>query len=746
MKLNLSEEQILLQDSVTKIFATESNGERVRKAEATGFDPALWQQMHMAGILTMRVPEDIGGLGSGLLDALLVAEQAGRYLVSVPFAESLVAVRLLAELANDGHSKALLERAVAGAQISIALKEVEEHTPLLVSGVSQAVAVLALEGDNVWIINPTASEISHDNLGSACLGHLQPLYDSDDQRTLLASGSKARASFEAAIEEWKLLTASMLFGLAQRGLEMAAEYSRERMAFGRPIGSFQGIAHRLADAITEVEGSQLLNWRTAWAIAEEHEDAAALVSMAFWWAAQSASSAMASALHTYGGYGMSMEYDIQLYYRRAKALSLQAGDPQLELERVATRLWSSTRPSTQQSVSLPDAGICELDFSLGKDAEAFASEVRDYFDEKLTPELKQSAHHSTEGYNRDFSQQLAKDNLLYPHWPSEYGGQQRDPYDMAAMTAVLESLNWEHVTAPITNQVAQGLMHFACDEVKTEVLNRFAAGDALACMGFTEPSCGCDLFAAKTKASLLDDGRWLIKGEKIFTSAAHLADYCFLLARTDESLAKHAGLSVFLVPMDLPGVEVQALPMLHDERTNIVYFSDVVLPAKYLIGEVNGGLKVMATTLEMEHGSADEYRLGHVSTFNAAEQWALSALRNGKPLLSDINAAARLARARTHLEVSTVLCRRAIWSMVEKTGNRYWGPMAKVFATEIYHRDANDLMDLAAPDSLFCSRDGLGRVELGYRQSIGTTIYGGTSEVQRSLVAEQALGMPKSRS
>jgi alkylation response protein AidB-like acyl-CoA dehydrogenase len=154
----------------------------------------------------------------------------------------------------------------------------------------------------------------------------------------------------------------------------------------------------------------------------------------------------------------------------------------------------------------------------------------------------------------------------------------------------------------------------------------------------------------------------------------------------------------------------------------------------------------MAKTLEMEHGAADEYRLGHVSTLEAAEQWALGAQRNGQPLLRDPNAASRLARARVHLEVSTLLCRRAIWSMVEKTGNRYWGPMAKMFATEIYHRDATDLMDLAAPESLFCGKSGLGRVELGYRQSIGTTIYGGTSEIQRSLVAEQALGMPKSRS
>jgi alkylation response protein AidB-like acyl-CoA dehydrogenase len=738
MNLNLTDEQTLLRDSIARLFAAESTCERVRQAEPGGFDPGLWQQVHNAGIPVMRIPESAGGLGSSLIDTLLVAEQAGRYLASVPVAETLVANRLLALLAGDDKSRALLDRVLAGSVISIALEELRDEQPQLITAPAEAEAVLAREGDNVWIAGIADTDPIEPNLGGAAIRRV----NLSDNRTLLASGSAAREVFEAAIEEWKLITASMLFGLAQRGLEMAAEYSRERTAFGRPIGSFQGIAHRLADAITEVEGAQLLNWRTASALSRGESNASALVPMAFWWSSQVSSAAMAAALHTYGGYGMSMEYDIQLYYRRAKAWALPAGDPQRELARVAQRLWSTGGPEA----AMPDAGCCELEFGLGDKAEAFAAEVNDYFEQHLTPELRDSAHHSTEGYNRQFSRQLARDNLLFPHWPLEYGGQDRDAFDMAAMTAVLESLGWEHVTAPITNQVAQALMHFASEEVKQEVLTRFASGDALACMGFTEPSCGCDVFAAKTRGTLLSDGQWLINGEKIFTSAAHLADYCFVLARTDLEQPKHAGLSVFLVPMDLPGVEVQALPMLHDERTNIVFFSELVLPARYLIGELHGGLNVMAKTLEMEHGAADEYRLGHVSTMLAAEEWALAATRDGQPLLQDPNAASRLARAKVHLEVSTLLCRRAIWSMVEKTGNRYWGPMAKVFATEIYHRDATDLMDLAAPESLLSGKHGSGRIELGYRQSIGTTIYGGTSEIQRSLVAEQALGMPKSRS
>src|SRR5690606_33594186 len=130
-----------------------------------------------------------------------------------------------------------------------------------------------------------------------------------------------------------------------------AEYSRERIQFGRPIGGFQGIAHPLADAITDMDGSRLLTWHAVSAISQGKEDAAALVSMAWWWATQAAPRATATALRTFGGYGVSLEYDIQLYYRRARAWSLLRGDPQTELDQIGRRLWS-----TGTAYPLPEAG------------------------------------------------------------------------------------------------------------------------------------------------------------------------------------------------------------------------------------------------------------------------------------------------------------------------------------------------------------------------------------------------------
>lgn len=738
MNLYLSDEQRMLRESMARLFATESTSERLRAAESTGFDAALWQQITVAGIPMLRVPEAAGGLESSLIDALLVAEEAGRYLASAPVIEAMVACRLLGLAGRTEAAAEHLERSVNGSVLTLALHDVAAQPLQAVPAATIAEAVLIIDGDELVLVKGFEKPKTVANLGSDPVARID-FQECGGERLSLLAGAEAVALFQAAIEEWKLLNAARLAGLTRQGLQMAADYSKERFAFGNAIGSFQGISHPLADAVTEAEGAQLLAWRAAWAIAKGRQDAAASVSMAYWWASQVSTRAMSRALHTFGGYGVSLEYDIQFYYRKSKSMVLPLGDPQQELQQVAQRLWADV------VVSLPNAGEIDLDFSLGARAEAFGEEVRAYFEKNLTPELRAHAHHSVAGFHPEFNKQLARDGLLFPHWPKQYGGLERDAYDLAAMTAVMESYGWEHVTAPITNQVAQIVMMFACEEVKEEALSRFGRGEALACMGFTEPSCGCDVFAAKTKAEQQTDGNWLINGQKIFTTAANLADYCFLLARTNPDKPKHAGLSVFLVPMTLPGIEVHAVHTLQDERTNIVYFSDVVLPEKYLIGPLDGGLKVMASTLEMEHGSADQYRHGHVTMVDAAEAWALQTTRHGDPLLHDRDAAGRLARCKVHLEVSTLLCRRAIWAMSEKVHSRYWGPMAKMFATEIYQRDALDLMDLAAPDTLFAGHSGLGNVELGYRQSIGTTIYGGTSEVQRSLVAEQALGMPKSR-
>src|SRR5690606_29442368 len=161
----------------------------------------------------------------------------------------------------------------------------------------------------------------------------------------------------------------------------------------------------------------------------------------------------------------------------------------------------------------------------------------------------------------------------------------------------------------------------------------------------------------------------------------------------------------------------QPVYTIQDERTNITFFSDVRIPDRYRLGEVNGGLHVMMATMELEHGG-DQYRISYKLMFDHALAWAKNTRRNGQRVIDDISAGECLARSATHTTVAKALCDRAIWDIEEQVPNRaHFGPMSKVFSTEFSQRDAIDLMDLCAPESLLASHHGLGHVEIGYRQS-----------------------------
>ena len=738
MKLGLNEDQALLRESFSKLLRAESTPARVRAAEPLGHDPALWASLVAFGIPGMRASEASGGGGMSLLDAALIAEEAGRHLVSAPLIETIVAGHLLGELGGEG--LAWLEKLSSGAAIvTLALHEAGIRPVQIVPGAAVADAILYLDEDEVVLLAGTPPNAAPDNLGRSPLASIDLEGAEGRTRHIIAHGPDARYAYLAALEEWKILTAAVQAGLGRRALEMAAEYASEREAFGRLIGTYQGVSHPLADSITDIEGAQLLVWRAIWAMARGRSDAAASVSMAFWWSAQSTATAVNRAIRTFGGYGLSVEYDIQLYFRRGKAMALPLGDPRAELGRVADRLWGDARWSP-----LPDPGEIDIEFGYGEAAEKFAAEIQQFFDENLTPENRKAMRNSLDGFDPEMQQKLAKAGLLVPDWPVEFGGQGRSAYEMSALGVVYEANDWSRVVIGTTNMGARMAMMFGTDALKAEAMPRFAAGTASSCLGFTEPSCGSDVFAAKTRA-VRDGDDWIINGQKIFTTAAHVSDYVLLLTRTDPDVPKHKGLTMFLVPMSLPGVDVHALHTMQEERTNITYYADVRVPDMYRLGPVNGAVGVMAAAMKYEH-SGEGYHISHPGLIDAAVAWAHEATDDtGRRKIDDPEVRNRIAAAAVRNEVADLLCRRAVWAGVEGIAGRAFGPMSKLFTSETYMKDAADLLELAAPDSLLEGHDPLGVLEFKHRHAMGTTIYGGTSEVHRSVVAELMLNLPRTR-
>lgn len=241
-----------------------------------------------------------------------------------------------------------------------------------------------------------------------------------------------------------------------------------------------------------------------------------------------------------------------------------------------------------------------------------------------------------------------------------------------------------------------------------------------------------------------DGDDWVINGQKMFTSGAELASYVLLLCRTDPDVPKHKGLTLFLVPLNAPGVEIHPVHTFMDERTNATFYSDVRIPDRYRLGEVNGGVKVMSTALSMEQGGS-HYHHQMRKMVAAVAEWAREEERDRKPLIEHPDTLARLARVHAHSAMSEALCARVLGTKLAGEVDLAFGPASKVFTTGVFIDDSADLLNLSAPGSLVRGKTGLGQVEMGYRHSTATSIYGGTSEVLRSMVAERRLGLPRSR-
>lgn len=736
MEFGLNDDQQMLRETFARFFDSESSMVRVRKAnEAGGFDRGLWQGLAELGTFGMRVPEKAGGLGMGTLDAALVMEEAGRTLASGPIAEALLAARLLGQIGGEATAELVAGLLDGSKVVTLAFHDIANKPRQWLAGGAHADAVIGQRGGDIVLITlAEADRRAEPSLASNGIGEVDLV---QARQSVLGSGQTALDEFARAIEEWKLLTASALSGLAREALRLAASYACERQAFGVPIGTFQAISHPLANFLTEVEGGKYLTWKVIHEIATGAEMAGAHIPLALWWNAQAATRSVIHSLRTFGGYGLTTEYDIHLYNLRAKSLPLIHGDPARHLQEAGRRLYGGA-PSV-----LPDVGPVSIDFDLGEEARELAREVDEFFSRTLTPELKAKAHYSWDGHDPLVHKKLAEANLLFPAWPKEKGGRGAPPYARHAAAEVWEKHGWGGHASGTTQMVAAVIDRFGSEELKHDVLEPILAGEAICSLGYSEPGSGSDVFAAQCRATPEGNG-WRIDGTKMFTSGANFSDYVLMLSRTNPDAPKHKGLTMFIVPLKTEGVTVQPVFTFQDERTNITFYDGVRVPDSYRLGDVDGGVKTMSAGLELEHGGG--FSKTQIALLREAEKLCRQIEDDdGRPLIEDPLAQTRLARVTAHCLISEMLGLRALWAAETKQNIPAVGPMAKLFSSEKFLEDGNDLIDLTAPLSLSKREGPAAFINQSYRHAHGTTIYGGTSEIHRSMIAERALGLPRSR-
>jgi alkylation response protein AidB-like acyl-CoA dehydrogenase len=319
---SLSEDQTDLQAAYQKFFKGNCSIDVVRAAEAVGFDKSLWERLCATGATTMALPESAGGDGATLVDLVLVAEELGRSLAPVPWIDHVCAARLLARLGalEDGSPIVTGEQIVG---LDAQLGSVT-GTRLIAAG-SIADHIVLRDGDDVVLLTFGTRPARVDNIGKLPMAWVDP--GAADTRRVLGSGPDAVTSYQLALDEWRLLTASALAGLVDETMTIAAEFAKSRYTLGVPISTLQGISHPLANMAIVVQGGRALSRRAAWYLDNEPDERPELAPSAFVFMAEEASKAATMAVHVQGGLGVSAEAAATAYLVRARGWPLAGGDP-----------------------------------------------------------------------------------------------------------------------------------------------------------------------------------------------------------------------------------------------------------------------------------------------------------------------------------------------------------------------------------------------------------------------------------
>ncbi|OCB27379.1 acyl-CoA dehydrogenase [Mycobacterium malmoense] len=386
-----------------------------------------------------------------------------------------------------------------------------------------------------------------------------------------------------------------------------------------------------------------------------------------------------------------------------------------------------------------------MDFSrveLSPDDATFLQDVRSFLKNHVTEEVIRRDRETGDNFDEAVQLALGAAGYLEREWKPETDGGfsrvRRRIYELEKRRAHVPWVTWG-----TTALVARSVAKFGSPELREQVLPGVFSGHVRLCLGYTEPEGGSDVATCKTRA-VRDGDQWVINGSKMFTTGAHNCQYVFLLTNTDPTAPKHKSLTMFLVPLDSPGVEIQGVRTVDGERTNIVYYSDVRVEDKYRLGDVNDGWTVMREPLNVEHGAVDAAPDGlqdvsimmHQAGFMAAAVDKAAATVGGhdpagRRLIDDQSVGYRLGRSVARLEAA--LSTPSIFG--------------RVALAQTMRDISPDLMDiLGAAASLPIGTDGSaddGASEYIYRFAPLAGIYGGTLEVFRNMIAQYVLGLGK---
>ncbi len=383
-----------------------------------------------------------------------------------------------------------------------------------------------------------------------------------------------------------------------------------------------------------------------------------------------------------------------------------------------------------------------------EEQEALRKELRAYYDALLTPEVRAeiARTHGVGETMRRVVRQMGEDGWLGIGWPTEYGGRGRSEIEQFIFFD--ESMRCGAPVPMLTiNTVGPTLMEHGSEELKREFLPRILKGEVHFCIGYSEPQAGTDLASLTTRADL-DGDEYVINGQKLWTSLASDADYCWLAVRTVQDAPKHGGLSILIVDLkNTPGIRIDPLDLLSEHDINAVFFDDVRVPATNLVGGLNKGWKLITGQLNRERVTICSSGILE-RAFEETRDWARKArLPDGRRVIDQEWVQQNLARVYSGLEFLRLINWKVAWSATRGKLDVADASSIKVFGTEWYCESFRLLMEVmgqrgylkrGSPEAPF-----EGHVETLYRGLLILTFGGGTNEIQRDLIGLFGLGLPR---
>jgi 3-oxochol-4-en-24-oyl-CoA dehydrogenase len=572
-----------------------------------------------------------------------------------------------------------------------------------------------------------------------------------------------------------VLTAFEALGGADAALEMAAAYARERVAFGRAIGSYQGIKHKLADLYTANQLARVHAWYGAWALACDAADASAarvphaalaeVAAAALVSCTRAYTRAAEEALHVHGGMGYTWEADCHLHVRRARQLSVWLGSDlvwTLALgDSLVQRMDSPDQPAAARAVTAapaaPDAPEVSMDFEDTSEEAVFRAECRDWLarnaplkarsDQTFGAGLDAAARMQAA---RDWQARKAAAGYGAITWPQAFGGRGGTP--MQEVIWRQEEARFDVPTnafAVSLGMVIPSLFVHASPEVRQAHVGPALHGQHLWCQLLSEPGAGSDLGMVRTRAERLNeerDGRdgWLLHGQKVWTTLAQFADYGMVLARTDPNVPKFEGLTSFWIDMRSPGVTVRPIRQADGgAEFNEVFLDGVFVPDSQRVGAPGQGWKVTMTALMNERLS-----IGGVmppELWRTAAGLMQRAALNGRSALDDPRLRERLAELYLQAQGLWLLQCRGLTALGR---GKEPGPelsVAKIVGARTLLDFARLAIDLQGPRGVLTAAElgeGWELVDRLWFGASGMRIAGGTDEIVKNSVGERVLGLP----